>query len=50
MQGKNSRIMVDGVPIGVGEKVGAMGLVLESVEPQKLIFSDAGGKKYHKSY
>jgi len=24
--------------------------VLESVEPQKLIFSDAGGKKYPKSY
>ena len=50
LQGKNSRIMVDGVPIGLGEKVGAIGLVLESVEPQKLIFSDAGGKKYPKSY
>ena len=50
LQGKDSRILVDGVPIGVGEKVGAMGLVLESVEPQKLIFSDAGGKKYPKSY
>jgi len=23
---------------------------LESVEPQKLIFSDGGGKKYPKSY
>jgi hypothetical protein len=50
LQGKDSRIMVDGVPIGLGEKVGAMGLVLESVEPQKLIFSDSGGKKYPKSY
>jgi hypothetical protein len=50
LQGKNSRIMVDGVPIGLGEKVGSIGLVLESVEPQKLIFSDAGGKKYPKSY
>jgi hypothetical protein len=50
LQGKDSRIMVDGVPIGLGEKVGSMGLVLESVEPQKLIFSDAGGKKYPKSY
>jgi hypothetical protein len=50
LQGKDSRIMVDGVPIGVGEKVGSMGLVLESVEPQKLIFSDSGGKKYPKSY
>ena len=50
LQGKNSRIMVDGVPIGLGEKVGAIGLVLESVEPQKLIFSDSGGKKYPKSY
>ena len=49
LQGKDSRIMVDGVPIGLGEKVGAIGLVLESVEPQKLIFSDAGGKKYPKS-
>lgn len=50
LQGKDSRIMVDGVPIGLGEKVGSMGLVLESVEPQKLIFSDSGGKKYPKSY
>jgi hypothetical protein len=50
LQGKDSRIMVDGVAIGVGEKVGSMGLVLESVEPQKLIFSDGGGKKYPKSY
>jgi hypothetical protein len=50
LQGKDSRILVDGVPIAVGEKVGAMGLVLESVEPQKLIFSDSGGKKYPKSY
>ena len=50
LQGKDSRILVDGVPIGLGEKVGSMGLVLESVEPQKLIFSDAGGKKYPKSY
>jgi hypothetical protein len=25
-------------------------LVLESVEPQKIIFSDASGKKYPKSY
>lgn len=50
LQGKDSRIMVDGVPIGLGDKVGSMGLVLESVEPQKLIFSDSGGKKYPKSY
>ena len=50
LQGKDSRILVDGVPIGVGEKVGSRGLVLESVEPQKLIYSDAGGKKYPKSY
>ena len=50
LQGKDSRILVDGVPIGLGEKVGSMGLVLESVEPQKLIFSDGGGKKYPKSY
>jgi hypothetical protein len=41
---------VDGVPIGVGEKVGSLGLVLESVESQKIIFSDANGKKYLKSY
>lgn len=50
LQGKDSRILVDGVPIGLGEKVGSMGLVLEGVEPQKLIFSDAGGKKYRKNY
>jgi hypothetical protein len=41
---------MDGVPICLGEKVGSMGLVLESVEPQKLIFSDGSGKKYPKSY
>lgn len=50
LQGKDSRILVDGVPIGVGEKVGSLGLVLESVESQKIIFSDANGKKYLKSY
>jgi hypothetical protein len=50
LQGKDSRILVDGVPIGVGEKVGSLGLVLESVESQKIIFSDASGKKYLKSY
>lgn len=50
LQGGESRILVDGAPIGLGEKVGALGLVLESVEPQKIIFSDASGKKYPKSY
>lgn len=50
LQGAESRILVDGSPIGLGEKVGALGLVLESVEPQKIIFSDASGKKYPKSY
>jgi hypothetical protein len=42
--------LVDGAAVGLGEKVGSMGLVLESVGPQKLIFSDSGGKKYPKSY
>ena len=28
----------------------SMGLVLESVEPQKVIFFDGGRKKYPKSY
>ena len=50
LQGADSRILVDGAPIGLGEKVGAFGLVLESVEPQKIIFSDASGRKYPKSY
>ena len=50
LQGKESRILVDGVPIGLGEKVGSLGLVLESVESQKIIFSDVTGKKYPKSY
>lgn len=50
LQGSESRILVDGVPIGVGEKVGSVGLVLESVESQKIIFSDTSGKKYLKSY
>lgn len=50
LQGAESRILVDGVPIGLGERVGALGLVLESVEPQKIIFSDASGKKFPKNY
>ena len=50
LQGKESRILVDGTPVGLGEKVGGLGLMLESVEPQKIIFSDASGKKYPKSY
>ena len=50
LQGNESRILVDGAAVGLGEKVGSMGLVLESVGPQKLIFSDSGGKKYPKSY
>ena len=50
LQGRESRILVDGAPIGLGERVGALDLVLESVEPQKIIFSDASGKKYPKSY
>jgi len=50
LQGAESRILVDGAPIGLGEKVGSLGLVLESVEPQKIIFSDASGRKYPKSY
>jgi len=50
LQGAESRILVDGMPIGLGEKVGALGLVLESVDPQKIIFSDASGRRYPKSY
>ena len=50
LQGRDSRILVDGAPIGLGEKVGSMGLVLESVESQMIIFSDGSGKKYRKSY
>jgi hypothetical protein len=50
LQGRDSRILVDGAPIGLGEKVGSMGLVLESVESQKIIFSDGSGKKYRKNY
>jgi len=50
LQGRDSRILVDGAPIGLGEKVGSMGLVLEGVESQKIIFSDGSGKKYRKNY
>ncbi len=50
LQGRDSRILVDGAPIGLGEKVGSMGLVLESVESQMIIFSDGSGKKYRKNY
>ena len=50
LQGGESRILVDGSAIALGEKVGSLGLILEKVEPQKIIFSDAAGKKYPKSY
>ena len=39
-------MLIAGAVVGLGKKAESMGLALESVEPQKLIFSDPGGKKH----
>jgi len=50
IQGTKSRMMVDGSVISVGEVVGDFGLRLKSVESGRLVFVDAEGQEYSKSY
>lgn len=50
IQGLESRIMVDGSLIGVGEPIGDFGLRLKSVDSRRLVFVDSEGKEYPKSY
>lgn len=50
IQGLESRIMVDGSLIGVGEPIGDLGLRLKSVDSGRLVFVDSEGQEYPKSY
>ena len=50
IHGSESRIMVDGALIGVGEAIGDFGLRLKSVNSGRLIFVDSEGQEYPKSY
>lgn len=50
IQGKESRIMVDGALISVGEAIGDFGLRLKSVDSGRLVFVDSEGQEYPKSY
>jgi hypothetical protein len=50
IQGMESRIMVDGVLISVGEAIGDFGLRLKSVGSGRLVFVDSEGQEYPKSY
>ena len=50
IQGPESRIMVDGNLITLGEPIGDFGLRLKSVESGRLVFVDEEGKEYPKSY
>jgi len=50
IQGPESRIMVDGALISLGEPIGDFGLRLKSVESGRLVFVDEEGREYPKSY
>lgn len=50
IQGMESRIMVDGALISVGEAIGDFGLRLQSVDSGRLVFVDSEGQEYPKSY
>lgn len=50
IQGSESRIMVDGALISLGEPIGDFGLRLKSVESGRLVFVDSEGREYPKSY
>ena len=50
IHGAESRIMVDGALIGVGDAIGDFGLHLKSVESGRLTFVDTEGQEYPKSY
>jgi len=50
IHGAQSRIMVDGALISVGDAIGDFGLRLKSVDSGRLVFVDAEGQEYPKSY
>ena len=50
IHGAESRIMVDGALISVGEAIGDFGLRLKSVDSGRLVFVDSEGQEYPKSY
>ena len=50
LQGRDSRVLIHGNPVAMGESVGDDGLTLKAVEPSRLIFSDASGNEYPRSY
>jgi len=50
IHGAESRIMVDGALISVGDAIGDFGLHLKSVESGRLTFVDTEGQEYPKSY
>jgi hypothetical protein len=50
IQGVESRIMVDGALISIGEAIGDIGLRLKSVDSGRLVFVDSEGQEYPKSY
>lgn len=50
MQGKESRALIDGNPVGLGEGVGAEGMKLKAIEPSRILFEDPDGAEYIKSY
>jgi hypothetical protein len=50
LQGNDSRALINGNPVAVGESVGDEGLKLKTVEASRLIFADGFGNEYPRSY
>ena len=50
MQGKESRALIDGNPVGLGEVVGAEGIKVKAIEASRILFEDPDGTEYIKSY
>ena len=50
MQGSESRALIHGAPIGLGESVGVEGLKLKAIESGRVIFEDPNGIEFFKSY
>jgi len=50
MQGRDSRALIHGVPVGLGEAVGTEGIKLKAIEASRLIFEDSTGAEFYKSY
>lgn len=48
--GQDSRVLMDGQLVGLGEKTPLLDLVLEKVETGQILFRDSDGKRYPKSY